>query len=68
MHRTLPFAVLLFSIAPPPVLGQEAGLHFTVARTSLSESSEADPAIRLGGGASLDVPFTDNVGFRTGIF
>lgn len=76
MHRILPFAALLssiatllFSIAPLPVLAQEAGLHLTVARTSLSESdNEADPATRVGGGISLDLPFTDNAGFRTGIF
>ena len=76
MHRILPFAVLLlsiapllFSIAPLPALAQEVGLHLTVARTTLSESDdEADPAIRIGGGGSLDLPFTDNVGFRTGIF
>ena len=76
MHRILPFAVLLFAIAPLlfaiaplPVLAQGVGLHFTVARTTLSESEdEADPATRVGGGISLDLPFTDNAGFRTGIF
>lgn len=69
MHRIIPFAVLLFSIAPLPALAQEAGLHFTVARTSLSESdNEAGPATRVGGGISVDFPFTDNAGFRTGIF
>ena len=76
MHRILPSAVLLFciapllfSIAPLPVLAQEVGMHFTVARTNLSESDdETDPAIRIGGGVSFDFPFTDNAGFRTGIF
>lgn len=69
MHRILPFAVLVFSIAPLPVRAQEVGLHFTVARTNLSESDdEADPATRVGGGISLDLPFTDNAGFSTGIF
>lgn len=69
MHRILPFVILLFSIAPLPALAQEAGLHLTVARTTLSESDdEADPAMRIGGGISLDFPFTDNAGFRTGIF
>ena len=69
MYRILSFAVLLFSIAPLPVLAQEVGLHLTVARTTLSESDdEADPATRVGGGISLDLPFTDNAGFRTGIF
>lgn len=76
MHRILPFGVLLFSIAPLffsiaplPVLAQEAGLHFTIARTSLSDSDdEADPATRVGGGISLDLPFSENAGFRTGIF
>ena len=42
---------------------------FTVARTNLSESDDdTDPAIRIGGGVSLGFPFTDNAGFRTGIF
>lgn len=69
MHRILPFAVLLFSIAPVPLLAQEAGLHLTVARTTLSDSDyEGDPATRVGGGISLDLPFADNAGFRTGIF
>ncbi len=69
MHRILPFAALLLSIAPLPVLAQEVGLYFTVARTTLSETdNEADPATRVGGGISLDLPFTDNAGFRTGIF
>ena len=69
MYRILPFAILLCSIVPLPIVAQEVGLHFTVARTNLTESSaEADPAMRMGGGVSLDFPFTDNVGFRTGLF
>ena len=67
-YRLLQFAILLFSIAPLPLLAQEVGLHLSVARTTLSESGEADPATRVGGGISLDFPFSDNVGFRTGAF
>ena len=45
MYRILPFAVLLFSAIPLPVLAQEAGLHLSVAHTSLSDPSEGeDPA------------------------
>ena len=68
MNRILPFAILFFSALPLPLLAQEAGLHLSVARTTLSASSEADPATRVGGGISLDFPLSDNVGFRTGAF
>ena len=69
MYRILPFAVLLFSAIPLPVLAQEAGLHLSVAHTSLSDPSEGeDPATRLGGGISLDFPLSDNVGLLTGVF
>ena len=69
MYRILPFAVLFLSAIPVPVLTQEAGLHLSVARTSLSDPGEgADPATRLGGGIALDFPLSDNAGFRTGVF
>lgn len=68
MYRILSIAVLLCSLLPRPVVAQEMGLHLTLARTSLSESSELDPATRIGGGISLDLPFKDHAGFRTGIF
>lgn len=69
MYRILPFAVLLFSAIPLPVLAQEAGLHLSVAHTSLSDPSEGeDPATRPGGGISLDFPLSDNVGLLTGVF
>lgn len=31
MYRILPFAILLCSIVPLPIVAQEVGLHFTVA-------------------------------------
>ncbi len=67
MRRILPLAVPLLSLASLPALAQDAGLHLTVARASLSSTDAAKPAMRIGGGVSLEVPFTDHVGLRTGV-
>lgn len=65
---TIPTILLCSVVIPIPLLAQNVGLHMSTARTSVSESIAVDPATGMGGGVSLDIPLSDNAGFRTGVF